>query len=170
MREPIWALALILSLATFGLAARVVSAQQAAPSPGDQKAEVMEDFQLSRGMIDVERQTLVTQAMDLTAEEMQTFWPLYREYRLEAMKVGDRIVNLILAYVDVYQNLTDADADKLLNEYLSIEKERAHVKAKYLPKFKKILPSRKVVRFYQVENKLDNTILNEISSNIPLAR
>ena len=38
---------------------------------------------------------------------MQRFWPLYREYRVEASKVGDRIVALITTYADNYENLTD---------------------------------------------------------------
>ena len=35
-------------------------------------------------MINNERQALVTSAMDLTPSEMQRFWPLYQQYRLEA--------------------------------------------------------------------------------------
>ena len=63
---------------------------------------------MTRGVIQAERQILVTQAMDLTPEEMQGFWPLYRDYRLEAAKVGDRVVALIATYADRYENLTDA--------------------------------------------------------------
>ncbi len=101
---------------------------------------------------------------------MQTFWPLYREYRVEAAKVGDRIVALISTYAENYENLTDSVADKLLSEFVSIEKVRAQLKAKYLPKFKKAIPARKVARFYQLENKLDITVLNEMAENIPLVR
>ena len=95
---------------------------------------------------------------------------LYREYRLAALKVGDRIVTLITTYADNYQNLTDKDADKLLTEFVRIEEERARLKAQYLPKFKKVLPPKKVVRFYQIENKLDTALLAEVGQAIPLAR
>ena len=121
-------------------------------------------------MIDTERQALVTRGMDLTPGEMQRFWPLYREYRRETRRVGDRIVALLTTYADNYRNLTDEVADKLLTEFVSIEKERARLKAKYLPKFKQVLPPRKVARFYQIENKLDITILAEIAQAVPLAR
>ena len=108
--------------------------------------------------------------MDLTPSEMQHFWPLYRQYRSEAMKVGDRIVTLITTYADNYQNMTDKVADKLLTDFVSIEQERARLKAHYLPKFKKVLPPKKVARFYQIENKLDTTILAELAQEIPLTR
>jgi hypothetical protein len=86
------------------------------------------------------------------------------------MKVGDRIVTIISTYAENYENLTDPVANQLLTEFVGIEKERARLKEKYLSKFKKVLPPRKVVRFYQLENKLDIAILNEMAENIPVAR
>jgi hypothetical protein len=166
-----WFLVSICSVLMFGLLPGLAPAQQPAqPQSDEAKTELMEEIQLTRGTIQAERQALVTRAMDLTPEEMQTFWPLYREYRLEAAKVGDRILALITSYAENYDNLTDATADKLLREFVSIEKARAGLKEKYLPKFKKVLPARKVARFYQLENKLDVTVLNEMAENIPLVR
>ncbi|MFI5340145.1 MAG: hypothetical protein ACHQ7N_09935 [Candidatus Methylomirabilales bacterium] len=153
-----------------GLSQGVLAQQPAQPQADEARAQALEDIQLTRMAIQVERQALVTKAMDLTPEEMQGFWPLYRQYRLEAAKVGNRIVALIATYADNYEQLTDPVADKLLTEFVSIEKERARLKAKYLSKFKKVLPARKVARFYQLENKLDITILAEMAEQIPLAR
>ncbi len=171
MRNGGWFLVNVCSLLAFGLLPGFALAQQPAqPQAGEAKTEVMEDIQLTRGAIQAERQAIVTKAMDLTPEEMQGFWPLYRQYRLEAAKVGDRVVALITTYAENYENLTDAAADKLLKEFVSIEKARASLKEKFLPKFKKVLPARKVVRFYQLENKLDITVLNEMAESIPLVR
>jgi len=171
MGKQRWVLA-CLCFVTLGVLPWIALAQQppAPPSAAEAKAEAMEEIQLTRVAIQAERQAIVTQAMDLTPEEMETFWPLYREYRLEAVKIGDRIVALILRYAASYDDLTDATADKLLTDLVKIEQARANLKAKYLPKFKKVLPAKKVVRFYQVENKLDVAILNEMAENIPLAR
>ncbi len=155
----------------FALGVQPALAQQPAqPQADETRAQALEDIRLTREAIQVERQAIVTMAMDLTPEEMQAFWSLYRDYRLEAIKLGDRTVTLITAYADNYENLTDEVADKLLNEFVSIERQRARLKAKYLPKFKKVLPPRKVARFYQIENKLDIAILAEMAENIPLVR
>ena len=112
----------------------------------------------------------LTRAMDLTPGEMQRFWPLYRQYRVAASKVGDRVVTLITTYADNYQQLTDQTADQLLTEFVRIEQERARLKAQYLPRFKQVLPPKKVARFYQIENKLDTVILAELAQAIPLAQ
>ena len=143
---------------------------QEQPQSPDEKAQMAEGVRLTREVITHERQALITRAMDLTPAEMQRFWPLYREYRRTASKIGDQIVSLINTYADNQQNMSDKVADKLLTEFVRIEEARARLKAQYLPKFKKVLPPRKVVRFYQIENKLDTAILADVSEIIPLAR
>ena len=160
-----------LCVVMLGVLPSLALAQQPAPPAGaETQKEGMEEIQLTRAMIQVERQAIVTQAMDLTPEEMEGFWPLYREYRLEAAKIGDRIVALLQQYAISYDDLTDQAADTLLAEFVGIETERARLKAEFLPKFKKVLPPRKVARFYQLENKLDILILAEMAEGIPLVR
>jgi hypothetical protein len=88
-----------------------------------------EQIRLTREVINNERQALVTRVMDLTPDEMQRFWPVYVEYRLASLKVGDRVVLLVTTYADNYENLTDAAADELLAEFVRIEEQRAQLKA-----------------------------------------
>jgi hypothetical protein len=153
-------------------------AQQAAPpaptaaqaESSDPRAQAAEDIQLTRALIDAQRQLLVSGGLELTSKEMESFWPLYRDYRVEMAKLGDRLVGVITQFAENYADLKDDLAGKLLDEYLAVEKARVNLKAKYVPRFKKILPVNKVVRFYQIENKLDVAILGEIAAAVPLAR
>jgi hypothetical protein len=131
---------------------------------------IEEEVQLTRVAIQMERQALVTRAMDLTPQEMEGFWPVYRDYRMEMFKLGDRLADLIVDYSANYLALTDEVADRLLMDFVSIEQERAQIRSKYVPKFKVVLPAKKVARFYQIENKLDISILTEMAKMIPLAR
>jgi len=180
MKAKQW-IVLMISLALVGtpLGASLAWAQASAPSqeakpqeakPEDAKPEVTSDIELTRAVIQIKRQAIVTGAMDLKEAEAQAFWPLYRDYRTEMFKVNDRYVTALVTYLDNYDNLSDQLADKLLNDYLSIEKARLDVKAKYVPRFRKVLPSKKVVRFFQVDNKLDVLINAELASEIPLVR
>lgn len=155
-----------------GIAAVPGLAQQPGQTTGAApNAESVDDMvQLTRVAIQMERQALVTRAMDLTPQEMEGFWPVYRDYRLEMFKLGDRLADLIVDYSANYLALTDEVADRLLGDFVGIEQERAQVRAKYVPKFKAVLPVKKVARFYQIENKLDISILSEIAEHVPLAR
>jgi hypothetical protein len=40
----------------------------------------------------------------------------------------------------------------------------------YLPKFRKVLPETKVVRYYQIENKINAVLMYELAKNIPLVK
>jgi len=175
MKAKQWIVLMIsLALVRATLGAPLAFAQAPAPSqeakPEEAKPDITSDIELTRAVIQIKRQAFVTRAMDLKEAEAQAFWPLYRDYRTEMFKVNDRYVAALGTYLDNYDNLSDQLADKLLNDYLSIEKARLDVKAKYVPRFRKVLPSKKVVRFFQVDNKLDVLINAELASEIPLVR
>jgi hypothetical protein len=141
-----------------------------AQAPEPPKADVTGDLELTRASIQVARQSYVTSAMDLEPKEAEAFWPLYREYREAMAKVNDRLARLLMGYLESYDDLTDETAGKLLNEYLSIERARNNVKQKYVSRFGKVLPTRKVARFFQVDNKLDAVVNAELARVVPLAR
>ncbi len=170
MRQKRWMWILVLCALMLSVAAASIAQQPAQPSADEASAQAIEDIQLTRMEILLARQTLITQGMDLTPEEMRPFWLVYRDYRREAVKIGDRFVALITQYAANYDQLTDGVADKLLAEFMSIEQARARLRAKYVPKFKKVLSPKKVARFYQLENKLDLIVLSEVAEQIPLAR
>jgi len=76
----------------------------------------------------------------------------------------------ITGYLQAYDSaeLSDSYADKLLKDYMSIESDVLKVRQRFLPKFKKVLPSLKVARFYQIENKIDAEIDVNLANMIPL--
>jgi hypothetical protein len=146
------------------------SANPPAAEPGAAGEDITSDIELTRASIQLRRQALVTAAMDLAPKEAEAFWPLYREYRMEMAKVGDRLSKLLVQYAGQYDTLTDAQAVKIMDEYLSIEKAKNSVKGKFVSRFRKTLPARKVMRFFQIDNKLDAVINAELASIVPLAR
>jgi hypothetical protein len=148
--------------------------QPAAPAPGapqeSDQEDLTSDLALTRASIQLRRQAIVTSVMDLTPTESQAFWPLYREYRMDMAKVGDRASKLLVDYTGQYDTLTDDQAKKIMKEWISIENAKMGVKSKYVSRFQKILPARKVMRFFQADNKLDAVINAQLASIVPLAR
>ncbi len=57
-----------------------------------------------------------------------------------------------------------------MKEWVSIEKAKMDVKSKYISRFQKVLPARKVMRFFQADNKLDAMLNAQLASVVPLAR
>lgn len=134
--------------------------------------QVKEDLDLTREVIQVKRKAIVALNLGLTDYESKAFWPVYEEYWAEMTKLGDRDVALISDFAKhyVYESLTNKKAEEMLREWMSIKQEELKLKQKYLKKFKKAMPEKKVFRYFQIENKLDLIIDTEVSTQIPLAR
>ena len=137
---------------------------------GEGSEDLTSEVELTRSAIQVRRQALVTAAMELEGKEAEAFWPLYRDYRLAMAKVNDRYVKLLVSYLQSYDALTDDAAARLVKDYLDIERDRTGVKAGFVPRFRKVMPAKKVARFFQVDNKLDAVINAELAELIPLIR
>ena len=156
----------------FGLltsAPATVSAQALAEQVSRQ---VTEDLNLTREIIQIKRKAIVALNMGLTDYEAEAFWPIYDEYWVEMKKLGDRDVALISDFAKnyVYESLTNQKAKEMHQEWNSIKKNTVKLQEKYAKKFRKVLPEKKVLRYFQIENKLDLIIDSELSAAIPLAR
>jgi hypothetical protein len=115
-----------------------------------------------------DRQAVVAANLPLSDGESKVFWPVYKEYRGEVEKIGDRVAKLIAAYAANFQSMTDAKADAFFTEWQAIERDKVTTREKYIPKFRSVLPPQKAARFFQIENKVDAIINVALASEIPL--
>ena len=131
-----------------------------------------EEIELTAAIINLERKEIINQNMKLSGDEEGRFWSLYNEYRLTMNAVGKRKTKLITDYADRVNtgNLSDAEALRLLKEYISIERAKLTRREEYIPKFQEVLPPKKVVLFFQIETKIDSLINFDLAKVIPLVK
>ena len=129
-----------------------------------------DNMQIVLEKIKADKKLLVADNMQLSEAEAKTFWPVYEQYQNELFLLRTRTLKLIKDYEDAYENMTNPTAKKLLDEYMTIEALRLKLRQAYLPKFRKALSDVKVVRYYQIENKINAVLDYELASNIPLVR
>jgi hypothetical protein len=123
---------------------------------------------VTRSVIKADRETLITQALQLTEAESQAFWPLYHQYRAEMDKVGDGLVSLVKDYAGSYPEVSEDLAKQMLKDLTGLEKKQLATRMRYLKKFGKVLPAPKNFRFAQVENRLDLALRLQLAAGIPL--
>ncbi len=133
----------------------------------DKQADTMK---LVLEKIRADKKLFVAENMQLTEGEAKAFWPIYDRYQDELFLLRTRTIKLIGDYADAYEKMTDDTAKKLLDEYMSIESMGPKLRQAYLPKFRKVLPPVKVVRYYQIENKIQAVLMYELGRNIPLMK
>ena len=125
-------------------------------------------LQQLRADIQADRQAVVAANLKLTDAEGAAFWPVYREYRGEIAKVGDRLQKLIQDYARVYDTATAEQAKLLVDEMMAIQRADLTVKEAFLPRLRKVLPEIKVARFLQIENELDAVTRLGLAADMPL--
>ena len=126
------------------------------------------NLDILRSTIRANKKALVAANLTLSDDEAAKFWPLYDEYQKKLTAVNDRLVEVIRDYTTNYATLDDEHALKLTEQYLDVEKDRVAVRREYLPQFGKLLPGRKVARFYQIENKMDAVVRYDLAEEIPV--
>jgi hypothetical protein len=108
--------------------------------------------------------------MPLSQSEAKAFWPIYDQYQKDLVVLGDSRIKLIKDYVKNHLTMSDGAATELLNEAIASEAERAKLMKAYLSKFLKVLPAKKVIRYYQLENKIHAVVMYELANEIPLSK
>ena len=129
-----------------------------------------DNMDILRQSIQADKKLLVAENMQLTEGEAKAFWPVYESYQNELFLLQSRSIKLIKDFAGAYDKMTDKDAKKFLDEYLTIEGLRLKVRQAYLPKFRKVLPEKKVARYYQIENKIHAVLSYELAKEIPLVK
>jgi len=117
-----------------------------------------------------DKKRFVAENMELTESEAKGFWPVYERYQDEQFLIRARTMKMIDDYRTAYENMTDETARRLLDELMTIEFLDLAVRRVYLSEFRKVLPETKVVRYYQIENKIKAVLVYDITAKIPLMK
>ncbi len=125
-------------------------------------------IELLRQDIKKEKVGIITEVMDFTEEQTGIFWPIYREYDLELTKIGDERLAMIKDYAEHYQTLTDEKAKELVEKAFQLQQKRIKLRRAYFKKMDKVLPSKVVAKFFQLENQILLILDLQVASELPL--
>lgn len=129
-----------------------------------------DDIQLTRAVVQTERQAVVAANLGLNDVESAVFWPLYKEYRAAVDQTTDTRVALVKKYFASFETLTDEEATALLDDFFAYEKNLLETRMAYAKKMRKVLPGRTVARFFQIEHKMDVIVEYEMAGEVPLIK
>lgn len=139
-------------------------------SPVVSQDKPADNMQILRDKIKADKKLLVASDMKLTESEAKAFWPVYEKYQDELFLLRTRTLKLINDYADAYEKMSNDKAKTLLDELMNIDSLGLKLRQAYLPKFRQVVPEVKVVRYYQIENKINAALMYELAANIPLMK
>jgi hypothetical protein len=127
-----------------------------------------QNLDVTRQLVRTNRRAIVDAAMELSLEESRAFWPVYREYEVDLLEVNDRMAEVVEAYLAQGQTLSEEAAEAMLDEVLAIQWARLELSQRCARKLGRTLTPQRVLRFLQVEQRLDIAIRSELANQIPL--
>jgi hypothetical protein len=127
-------------------------------------------IQIMRSDIRAEKTAIVTQVMHLTDEQGQLFWPVYKEYENEMIKLNDERLALIKDYTSSYNSMTDQTAKKLIDRSFKLQEARTRTLKKYVSKVSKTVDPKTAARWAQLEHALGAAIDLQLAAKLPLLK
>lgn len=109
----------------------------------------------------------ITQELELTAKEAEKFWPLYNEYdrKIRGLERNERMkVRTIIKESNGYKNLTDNQADEILNRIYKIEGQIFDTKKEMDQKLSKVISKKKILRLKHIEREFVRNLMNRLRS------
>ena len=132
----------ILIAAVCLLAATALFAQPQKPSEEQRK----KDFE----RIKAEKIAFITSELDLTPEEAQVFWPVYNQCWKESLESHKTMMDAFDAFRGKKgDDLSEKELEEKLEAYIAASKAHNQVMSDWYPKFRNVIPVRKVAKLSQ---------------------
>jgi len=135
-----------------------------------QAQSTYDDTQQLIAQIQADKRAVVLKAMALDDAQLAAFTPIYDAYQADRKQLMQRGVDLINAYSSNYDSMTDDAAKGLLKDWFKLQEDEHALVKGTAKKLDKVLPTARVLRFVQVENKLNTLLRLPGIQGIPLAK
>ena len=128
------------------------------------------NFETAARLISDGTRELIDTEIQMTPEEKERFWQVYEVFDRDMDLLGSQYVRLLETYFDRYLRgaLTEAEADRMIDEYLSLQIGMLRVRQKYLPEFRKVLGGMRTAQLYQLQNKVKAEVDGALAEVVPL--
>lgn len=139
----------------------------AVPAQGVMNAT--DENQLLISSIQTDKRAIVLRSLNLDDAQVRAFSPIYDDYQRERKKLYERSIDLLDKFTADQDPMTDAMAAGVLKEWQALRQSNENLLRKYTSKMGKVLPSVKVLRFAQIEHRLNTLLDLQASRVVPLA-
>lgn len=116
------------------------------------------------------KKLLVLKELKLSNETEVEFLPVYNAYQKDLLQANRNMSALISEFAKNYNALTNVKAQELLAKWLDEQQAKLDSKKAYVAKFEKVMSKKELMRYYQIENKLETIVNSELRKIVPLAK
>ncbi len=111
--------------------------------------------------IKAEKVAFLTQKLELTPDEAQKFWPVYNEFEEKRFEIHMKRREMERGTMDNLDGLTQEQLKEITLDFIGLFQKEADLMKTYNEKFFQVLPAKKVVMLYDMENDFRSQMLKE---------
>jgi len=116
-------------------------------------------------LIKTKKIAFLTEAISLTPQEAEKFWPVYNELEKQRFILMDKKNELEEKSETPKPGMSEADYRKLATEIAAIHVKEGKLIEEYNLKLLNVLPAEKVVKLYRAEGKFRASLMHEFRKN-----
>ena len=139
-----------------------------APARGAADSVSESDFELLRSDIRTKKAAMIADRMKFTDREAAAFWPVYRQYEADLAAINDKKVSIMKDYVGSHESLTDQQAKRLAEDVFDVDQKTLDLRAKCFGALEKALPAKTIVRWLQLERRLQLLVDAQLAKDLPV--
>ena len=115
-----------------------------------------------REKIKIQKIAFITDQLQLTSEEAQSFWPIFNAYEtdVEAIKNGE--LRSVRKTLRSETDLSDKEANDLLDRLLDSEKDIYSLKVNLVSDLKSVLPPQKILKLKIADEEFSKKLLERL--------
>lgn len=113
---------------------------------------------IKREKIKALKVAFITERLELTESEAQKFWPIYNAY--ESKKDMQRKTSYTKQQ-QISEDMSEASANAILNDLITLEKNRQNTRIDYIQNLLKVIPAKKIIKLRIAEDEFNVKMLEE---------
>ena len=103
----------------------------------------------------------ITEKLELSSTEAQSFWPIYNEYNEEIEIIHKKIRKMHKRDISI-NDMTDTAVEDMVNLHHQLRQKELDIQKEYFLKFKTTLSIKKIAKLYKSEHDFKRELLKKL--------
>lgn len=107
----------------------------------------------------------LTERLDLSSKEAQTFWPIYNEYSEKRDAMHEQKQDRVYRKMGDVENLSEKEAGELIKQYLTFEENEEELDKNFTQRISKVISAKKTLLLLRSEYEFKKQLLKQYRHN-----
>jgi len=112
--------------------------------------------------VKAQKRAFITEKLNLSPEEAEKFWPIYNTFEATQERIKSKDLRAVKIEMRSNPDISDAEADKLLEKLVKAEKELHAARIKLVEDLKTVISSKKIILLKATEDEFNRKLIKKL--------